>query len=107
VPAAGPLDTYMGAVEALPMTSSPAVFGLHANAEIGYYGAATRSMWRDLLSLQPRVAGKSEGPSRESIIAQTARDISDKVSPAEAVLAVLTCRGVEHSSVHTGQQYPR
>jgi dynein heavy chain, axonemal len=79
VPAWGPLESYTAAVEALPLTNSPAVFGLHPNAEIGYYSAATRDMWRDLLSLQPRKPGRSDGPSREDTIAQIARDISAKV----------------------------
>ena len=83
VPSLGPLSSYTAAVEALPLTNSPAVFGLHPNAEIGYYSAATRDMWRDLLTLQPRKPGRSDGPSREETIAQIATDIAAKVRSSE------------------------
>jgi hypothetical protein len=81
-------------VEALPLTNSPAVFGLHPNAEIGYYSAATRDMWRDLLSLQPRKPGRSDGPSREDTIAQIARDISAKVRLSNATALGVTIGAV-------------
>lgn len=42
------------AIEALPLTNTPEVFGLHSNAEIGYYTQAARDMWAHLLELQPQ-----------------------------------------------------
>ena len=64
LPAQGEIESYTDMVESLPLTNSPAVFGLHPNAEIGYYGSAVKSMWVDLISLQPRRAGAGEGMSR-------------------------------------------
>ena len=55
------------------------VFGLHPNAEIGYYSNAVKSMWTDLISLQPRRAGGGEGMSSEDYIGSTAKDIASKV----------------------------
>lgn len=46
------------AIEALPLANTPEVFGLHSNAEIGYYTQAARDMWGHLLELQPQ-AGKA------------------------------------------------
>lgn len=42
------------AIEALPLSNTPEVLGLHANAEIGYYMQAVRDMWVHLLELQPQ-----------------------------------------------------
>lgn len=41
-------------VESLPLANTPEVFGLHPNAEIGYYTQAARDMWSHLLELQPQ-----------------------------------------------------
>mmetsp|Transcript_25191 Transcript_25191/g.84661 ORF Transcript_25191/g.84661 Transcript_25191/m.84661 type:complete len:4540 (+) Transcript_25191:178-13797(+) len=66
-------------IEALPLTNSPAVFGLHPNAEIGFYTNATKAMWRDLISLQPRGAAAAAGLSRDDVIGAVAADIRGKV----------------------------
>lgn len=42
------------AIKLLPLANTPEVFGLHANAEIGYYTQAVRDMWSHLLELQPQ-----------------------------------------------------
>lgn len=41
-------------LESLPLANTPEVFGLHPNAEIGYYTQAARDMWSHLLELQPQ-----------------------------------------------------
>jgi hypothetical protein len=38
----------------LPLTNTPEVFGLHPNAEIGYYTKSARDMWEQLIELQPQ-----------------------------------------------------
>lgn len=48
------LKFFSAAIEELPLTNSPMVFGLHANAEIGYYTQATKEMWNILIELQPK-----------------------------------------------------
>ncbi|KFO71450.1 Dynein heavy chain 10, axonemal, partial [Cuculus canorus] len=47
-------DDFVEAIETLPLANTPEVFGLHANAEIGYYTQAVRDMWSHLLELQPQ-----------------------------------------------------
>ena len=84
LPEHGPLSNYRDEVEKLPLTNSPAVFGLHPNAEIQYYTETTRAMWRDLISLQPRTAGGGGGGSREDYIAQLASDILARI-PLESM----------------------
>jgi dynein heavy chain len=79
LPEWGDLQNYTEMVESLPLTNSPAVFGLHPNAEIGYYSSAVKNMWLDLIALQPRSAGGGEGISREDYIEKTARDIASKI----------------------------
>jgi dynein heavy chain len=79
LPQWGDIENYTEMIESLPLTNSPAVFGLHPNAEIGYYSIAVKAMWVDLVSLQPRTAGGGSGMSREDYIATTARDIYSKI----------------------------
>lgn len=47
-------SVILEAIEALPLANTPEVFGLHSNAEIGYYTQAARDMWGHLLELQPQ-----------------------------------------------------
>jgi dynein heavy chain, axonemal len=63
------------AIEALPLMQTPEVFGLHANADIQYYSNATKDLWKNLIELQPRVAGSGGGTTRDDFIKQTAQDI--------------------------------
>ena len=79
LPAWGGLEKYTSMVETLPLVNGPAVFGLHPNAEIGYYTDATKQMWTDLLALQPRTGGSGGGMSREAYIDALAKDIRAKV----------------------------
>lgn len=79
LPTWGDLLNYTSTIEELPLTNSPSVFGLHMNAEIGYYSNAVKSMWLDLISLQPRSVSGGEGMSREDYIAATAKDIYSKI----------------------------
>lgn len=79
LPEWGDVENYQQMIETLPLTNSPAVFGLHPNAEIGYYSNAVKSMWIDLISLQPRRAGTGDGMSREDYISITAKDLYAKI----------------------------
>lgn len=46
------------------------MFGLHANAEIGYNESCTRQIWADLVELQPRGDSSSTGVTREDYVMQ-------------------------------------
>ncbi|XP_030358369.1 dynein heavy chain 10, axonemal isoform X4 [Strigops habroptila] len=72
-------DDFVEAVESLPLANTPEVFGLHANAEIGYYTQAVRDMWSHLLELQPQTGETGMGISRDEYIANVAKDIENKI----------------------------
>ncbi|XP_074463065.1 dynein axonemal heavy chain 10 [Larus michahellis] len=72
-------DDFVEAIESLPLANTPEVFGLHANAEIGYYTQAVRDMWSQLLELQPQTGETGTRISRDEYIANVAKDIEDKI----------------------------
>ena len=47
-------ELYTNFIETLPLENTPEVFGLHPNAEIGYYTSAAKAMWANLVELQPQ-----------------------------------------------------
>ncbi len=63
------------------MTNTPEVFGLNANAEIGYYTKSARDMWEQLVELQPQTSESGGGMSREQFIENTASDILKRIPP--------------------------
>ncbi|CAM9556184.1 unnamed protein product [Bubo scandiacus] len=72
-------DDFVEAIESLPLANTPEVFGLHANAEIGYYTQAVRDIWSHLLELQPQTGETGVGISRDEYIANVAKDIENKI----------------------------
>lgn len=54
IPPEGELEDYLEFIEGLPLVNSPDVFGLHPNAEIGYFTQAAKEMWNNLIELQPQ-----------------------------------------------------
>lgn len=55
IPPEGERDDYLEFIEELPLVNSPEIFGLHPNAEIGYFTQAVKEMWSNLIELQPQV----------------------------------------------------
>ncbi|XP_076453104.1 dynein axonemal heavy chain 10-like [Babylonia areolata] len=82
IPEDGPRDVYVDQIETLPLANTPEVFGLHPNAEIGYYTQAARDMWSHLVELQPQTGDTGAGISREEFIDKIATDVLNKL-PAE------------------------
>ena len=79
----GRYESYCGKVESLPLNNGPAVFGLHPNAEIGYFSAASKSLWANLSDRQPRTAGGGGGVSRDEYLGGVVRDIAGKIPGPE------------------------
>ncbi|XP_052801261.1 dynein axonemal heavy chain 10-like isoform X3 [Mya arenaria] len=97
IPEDGPRDNYTDFIETLPLANTPEVFGLHPNAEIGYYTQAARDMWLHLVELQPQTGESSSGISREDFIDKIASDVLGKI-PEEFELDKLRKRfGLEIS----------
>jgi len=82
------LTHFVGAINELPLENGPEVFGLHSNAEIGYYTTSTNRLWTDLINLQPRTQSLGSGIRREDYIAQIARSIQQKLPKPFDILIV-------------------
>lgn len=59
IPPEGDRDNYLRFIEELPLVNSPKVFGLHSNAEIGYFTQAVKKMWKHLIELQPQTGAST------------------------------------------------
>lgn len=79
VPATGTRDEYVTAIDTLPLTNAPDVFGLHPDAEISYLTNSVKEIWTQLMSLQPRTSDAAGGISREEFIGNIAADIQAKL----------------------------
>ncbi|ELU10552.1 hypothetical protein CAPTEDRAFT_221643 [Capitella teleta] len=79
IPEDGTRDSYVDYIESLPLSNTPEVFGLHPNAEIGYYTNAAKEMWMHLIELQPQTGDTGGGISREDYIDKVANDVLVKL----------------------------
>lgn len=79
IPDDGPKSQYQDYIETLPLANTPEVFGLHPNAEIGYYTNAAKDIWAHLIDLQPQTGESGSGVSRETHIDKVAKDIIGKM----------------------------
>ncbi|XP_026670097.1 dynein heavy chain 10, axonemal [Ceratina calcarata] len=79
IPAEGEYDDYIAYIAELPLVNSPEVFGLHPNAEIGYFTLAAKEIWSHLIELQPQAEVTETGISKEEFIDNIAKEILDKV----------------------------
>jgi dynein heavy chain len=102
VPEWGPLTNYTDAVAALPLNSSPTIFGLHSNAEINYNNNLTKALWDNLINLQPRTTNVSGGVSREEFITKIAKDVLAQV-PEEFDVPMVR-RGIEQKLLREKQK---
>lgn len=59
------LEGFLNTVNEIPIINSPAVFGLHPNAEIMYYTNSAKDLWDNLLALQ--VQGSSSGSTGNKV----------------------------------------
>lgn len=92
------LQMYRAAIDKMPHTNSPEVFGLHANAELGYYTESSNEMARNLVGMQISSgdSGSSSGFNPMAYIGSIAKDIASRV-PAPFDLAVITKELLENN----------
>ncbi|XP_043285223.1 dynein axonemal heavy chain 10 [Venturia canescens] len=88
IPKKGNREAYIDYIEELPLVNSPEVFGLHPNAEIGYFTETTKEMWSSLIELQPQTAVSGSGTSREDFIDNVASEILAKMPPEYDMIRV-------------------
>ncbi|XP_051799543.1 dynein axonemal heavy chain 2 isoform X2 [Acanthochromis polyacanthus] len=82
IPRDGPQSSYMDYINMLPPTEHPEVFGQHTNADIASQIAETRTLFDNLLSLQPQVSSTTSGgarPSREDKVLEMLTDLRKKI----------------------------
>lgn len=73
-------EGFLNTINDIPVINSPAVFGLHANAEITYYTNAAKSLWDNVLSLQATsAAASSSETNKDEYIDGVATDILAKL----------------------------
>lgn len=81
-PREGNVSAYQQVILTLPINQSPAVFGLHPNAEINYFMASAKEIYSGLMQMQTGTGGDSGGMSRDDFIEKTTSDIQKRV-PAD------------------------
>lgn len=79
IPSGSDRHAFLDYINVLPLANGPDVFGLHSNAEIGYFTDTAHQIWQQLVELQPQTAVGSGGISREEHITQVAKDIQAKL----------------------------
>ncbi|KAK0163654.1 hypothetical protein PV327_007315 [Microctonus hyperodae] len=79
IPSMGDNQHYIKFIDQLPLENSPEVFGLHSNAEIGYFTKTTKEMWMNLMKMQPRIPTTANGISRDELVNNLAEQILDKI----------------------------
>ncbi|KAI5708664.1 hypothetical protein M8J76_000623 [Diaphorina citri] len=82
IPPPGTKQFYLDYIEeTLPSHQSPELFGLHLNAEIGYYTQAAQDIFSNLINIQPQSASAGGGISREQYVDKACADILAKLPP--------------------------
>jgi len=75
------IDVYRKYIEQLPLVDDPEVFGLHANADLAYRAAQTKTTLSTIQDIQPKEGGGGGGLTREEIVLQMVEDLQTKVPP--------------------------
>jgi len=78
----GNVASYCAQIVGLPINQSPAVFGLHANAEINYFINSAKENYEGLMAMQTGQASEGSGLSRDDLIEGTATGLQ-KAIPAD------------------------
>uniref|UniRef100_H2YUI8 AAA+ ATPase domain-containing protein n=1 Tax=Ciona savignyi TaxID=51511 RepID=H2YUI8_CIOSA len=71
----------MDAIDTLPLTDTPEVFGLHMNADITYQTNSATAILDTILNIQPKDAGGGSGETRESVVFRQAHEMLMKLPP--------------------------
>lgn len=79
IPEHGNYENYLHSIMELPSLNSPEVFGLHTNAEIGYFTNGTKNLWIDLISMTTSTASAAGGISKDEYLLGVIEDIQGKL----------------------------
>lgn len=81
VPDSNDIDAFRSAIELLPGTESPEVFGLHPNADVTFRTLQVQEAVATILDTMPKGGGAAGGLSREEIVDKICEDLLSKVPP--------------------------
>merc|ERR1711881_219035 len=93
-------EEVMHAIDTLPLTDTPEVFGLHQNADITYQTNSATTILDTILNIQPKDSGGGGGETRETVVYRQAEEMLEKLPPdyvAHEVKARLIKMGVLNS----------
>ena len=79
IPEHGPIENYLNTMSEIPRKNSPEVFGLHANAEIGYFTSSTKDIWVNCILMQTNEGGGEGGINREDYLNGLIDDLEQKI----------------------------
>merc|ERR1719171_1704779 len=82
------LDFWRAAVEKMPQTDSPELFGMHVNADITFRNKQTNELISTIIDTQPKSGGGGGGLSREEVVLQTADELLSKLPSDYDPLAI-------------------
>jgi len=88
VPETGHADIYKTQVENQPRVNTPEVFGLHSNAEIGYFTNFSGENLSQILSLQSGAGGGGGGQSTDEVVGGLAAGILEQLPEAFDTFAI-------------------
>jgi dynein heavy chain len=75
------IEVYRKYIESLPLVDDPEVFGLHANADLAYRTAQTKTTLATIQDIQPKEGGGGGGLTREEIVLNMVDDLQSKLPP--------------------------
>mmetsp|Transcript_5388 Transcript_5388/g.12712 ORF Transcript_5388/g.12712 Transcript_5388/m.12712 type:complete len:4322 (-) Transcript_5388:507-13472(-) len=81
VPDSNDIDTFRHAIEQLPGTESPEIFGLHSNADVTFRTLQVQQAVVTILDTMPKGGGGGSGLSREEIVDKICEELLSKVPP--------------------------
>lgn len=73
------METYLLAIDEIPLFTSPGVFGLHSNAEISYFSNSAKALWFNTLKMQTSDGGSSGAVNKEEYVQRVADEIHEKL----------------------------
>ena len=72
-------ESFLNGIMSLPTINTPGVFGLHTNAEIGYFSNATKNLWVDLLNMRSSGGSGTSAVDRDKHLRSVIEDIQNKI----------------------------
>jgi len=79
IPVGHEVEAYRKYIERLPLIDAPALFGLHANADIVFRTRQTAMVLGTVLDVQPKQGGGGGGETREDVVLRMVKGLQSKL----------------------------